>query len=90
MGRRSGPILGRDCGTEAGWELAEEGGVFGEIEEKDLVDCFEVGVVFELPNHFFIGGDLEELGLFADVSVAEIITKNGISVGESLATGDEA
>jgi len=55
-----------------------------------LVDCFEVGVVFELPNHFFIGGDLEELGLFADVSVAEIITEDGISVGESLATGDEA
>ena len=71
-------------------QLAEERGIFGEIEEKDLVNRFEVGVVFELPNHFFIGGDLEELGLFADVPVAEIITKDGISVGESLATGDEA
>ena len=71
-------------------QLAEERGIFGEIEEKDLVNRFEVGVVFELPNHFFIGGDLEELGLFADVSVAEIITKDGISVGEALATGDEA
>lgn len=61
----------------------------GLVEQEDLVDGFELGVVGEFPDKFFVAGDFEEHGLLADVAVAEVVADERVAVGETLASGGE-
>lgn len=47
-------------------------------------------MVIELPNDFLVASHLEELRLFADVAVAEVIAKHGVAVRQSLAAGHQS
>ena len=52
----------------------------------DLVDGLEMSVVFELPDHFLITSDLEELRLFANMTMAKIVAEDRVSIGKALAS----
>jgi len=41
-------------------------------------------MIFEFPNNFLITRDLEELRLFPDVTMPEVIANQGISVWQAL------
>ena len=66
------------------------GDITRDIEQLDLIDGLEVEIIPELPHHLFVGRNLEELRLLADVAVSEVIAANRVTIGQSLTTRHEA
>ncbi len=56
----------------------------------DVGNCVELLVIVNLPDDFFVGGDFEYLGLFADVAVASPVADDRVAVWKSLDVADKA
>ena len=56
----------------------------GLIKNKNLINCFEVCMVIELPDDLLVLSHFEKLRLFPNVTVSEIVAKYRIAVWQAL------
>lgn len=66
------------------------GCIAGVVEGHDLVNGLEAAFVFEGPDDFFVGCDLEELWLLAEMAMAEVFSEEGVAIWQAMAAGHEA